>query len=136
MRKKCSFFGKFDVLCFLEIFVLRFALLPYYRRTGKLDLQMLHDFRLDYPKKLLCGYLNIHSLSNKNNNLRVIINDVPLDYSVISKTKLENPNALLTMSNYEIWSRRDRDKHGGGLIEFVKKGLICKRTWKVFTPDL
>ena len=27
--KKCSFFGKFGVLCFLEIHVLRFALLPY-----------------------------------------------------------------------------------------------------------
>ena len=31
--KKCSFLGKFDVLCFLEILVLRFALLPYYRRN-------------------------------------------------------------------------------------------------------
>ena len=31
--KKNSFFGKFGVLCFLEIPVLRFALLPYYRRT-------------------------------------------------------------------------------------------------------
>ena len=30
--KKCSFFGKFGVLCFLETFVLRFTLLPYYRR--------------------------------------------------------------------------------------------------------
>ena len=28
--KKCVFFGKFDVLCFLETPVLRFALLPYY----------------------------------------------------------------------------------------------------------
>ena len=86
---------------------------------------MLHDLRLDYPKKLLCGYLNIHSLRNKSNNLRVIINDVPLDYFVISKTKLENPNALLTMSNYEIWARRDRDKHKGGLIEFVK--VLCAK---------
>ena len=33
--KKCSFFGKFGVLCFLETPVLRFALLPYYRRTDK-----------------------------------------------------------------------------------------------------
>ena len=37
--KKYSFFGKFGVLCFLETPVLRFALLPYYRRivgnTGK-----------------------------------------------------------------------------------------------------
>ena len=30
--KKCSFFGKFGVLYFLETPVLRFALLPYYRR--------------------------------------------------------------------------------------------------------
>ena len=33
--KKCSFFGKFDVLCFLETPVLRFALLPYYQRLDK-----------------------------------------------------------------------------------------------------
>ena len=31
--KKCSLFGKFDVFCFLETPVLRFALLPYYRRS-------------------------------------------------------------------------------------------------------
>ena len=31
--KKCSFFGKFDVLCFLETPVLKFVLLPYYRRN-------------------------------------------------------------------------------------------------------
>ena len=30
--KKCSFFGKFGVLCFRETLVLRFALLRYYRR--------------------------------------------------------------------------------------------------------
>ena len=32
--KKCSFFGKFGVLCFLETPVLRFTLLPYYRRNS------------------------------------------------------------------------------------------------------
>ena len=31
--KKCLFFEKFGVLCFLETPVLRFAFLPYYRRT-------------------------------------------------------------------------------------------------------
>ena len=33
--KKCSFFRKFDVLFFLETPVLRFVLLPYYRRYDK-----------------------------------------------------------------------------------------------------
>ena len=32
--KKYSFFGKFGVLCFLETPILRFALLPYYRRVN------------------------------------------------------------------------------------------------------
>ena len=33
----------------------------------------------------------------------------------------------LHASNYEIRNRRDRDKNGGGLIEFVRKGFIIKR---------
>ena len=32
--KKCSYFGKFGELCFLEIPDLRFALLPYYQRIA------------------------------------------------------------------------------------------------------
>ena len=37
--KKCSFFGKCGVLCFLETPVLRFALLPYYRRDVRQNFQ-------------------------------------------------------------------------------------------------
>ena len=38
--KRYSFFGKFGVLCFLETPVLRFALLPYYRRICVLQLSV------------------------------------------------------------------------------------------------
>ena len=93
------------------------------------DLQMLHDSKFEYPKNLLCGYLNINSLRKKIYDLRLIILDVPIDYFVISEAKLDNsfPNAQLTINNYEIRARRKRDKRGGGLIEFVRKGLICNR---------
>ena len=52
-----------------------------------------------------------------------------LDYLVISETKLDEslPSAQFNISNYEIRNRRDRDKNGGGLIEFVRKGFITKR---------
>ena len=75
---------------------------------GKSDLQMLHDLRFDYPKNLLCGYLNIYSLRNKIHDLRLIIHDAPIDDFIISETKFDTsfPNALLTMSNYEIRARR------------------------------
>ena len=41
------FFGKFDVLCFLETPVLRFILLPYYRRNLGLDLSINNTVKLD-----------------------------------------------------------------------------------------
>ena len=100
--------------------------------SGKSGLQMLHDLKFEYQKKLLCGYLNICSLRNKIHDLSLIIHDVPIDYFVISETKLDNsfPNAQLTINNYEIRARRDRDKHGVGLIEFLRKVLVCKRLRK------
>ena len=58
--------------------------------------------------------------------------NVPIDYFVISETRLNNsfPYVQLTINNYEIRARRDRDnKHGGGLIEFVRKGL--QKTQKI-----
>ena len=67
---------------------------------------MLHDLRFEYPRNLLCGYLNINNLRNKIRDLRVIIHDVPLNYYAISETKIDSfPNAHLTMSNYEIKAR-------------------------------
>ena len=65
--------------------------------TGKSDLQMLHDIRFEYPKHLLCGYLNINSLRNTIHDLRLIIHDVPIEYFIISETKLDDsfPNAQL-----------------------------------------
>ena len=100
--------------------------------TGKSDLQMLHNLRFEYQKNLLCSYLNLNRPRNKIHDLREIIHDVPLDYLVISETKLDDSflNAQFTKTNYEIRARRDRDKHGGRLLEFVRKGLICKRLRK------
>ena len=93
---------------------------------------MLHGLRSEYPKNMLCGFLNINSLTNKIHNLRLIIHNVPLFYFGISETKLVNsfPNTHLTINNYEIRTRRDRDKYEGGLVEFVWKGLIRKKLRK------
>ena len=51
------------------------------------------------------------------------------DYLVPSETKLDDsfPSAQFSIPDYEIRARRDRHKNVGGLTEFVKKGLICKR---------
>ena len=93
------------------------------------DLQILHDFRLKYPRNLLIAYLNINSLRNKIIDLREIISYLQLDYFVLSETKINDsfPSAQFDMSGYEIRARRDRDGMGGGIIEYVRRGVICKR---------
>ena len=51
------------------------------------------------------------------------------DYLVLSETKLDDslPSAQFSIRDYEIRARGDRHENGGGLIELVKKGLMCKR---------
>ena len=94
-----------------------------------LDLQILSKNRVKYPTNPLIAYLNINSLRNKIIDVREVIGKMSLDYLVISETKLDEsfPSAQFNISNYEIRNRRDRDKNGGGLIEFVRKGFITKR---------
>ena len=67
-------------------------------------------------------------LRNKIDDLRQIIYVISSDYFLISETKLDDsfPNAQVTISNYEIRVRKDKDKYGSGLIEFVRKGFIWK----------
>ena len=58
-----------------------------------------------------------------------MLHDLQLECFVISETKLDDssPSAQFAIENYEIRARRDRDWHGGGIIEFVKRGIICKK---------
>ena len=93
-------------------------------------LQQLQEDRLKHRKNRLIGYLNINSLRNKITDLRVIMKTLPLDYLILSETKIDKsfPTSQLYVESYEIRARRDRDKFGGGLIEFVRRGLICKRS--------
>ena len=93
------------------------------------DLQILRKLRLKYPRNPLIGYLNINSLRNKIIAVPEMIGRLQLDYFVISETKLDSssPSAQFHIGDYEIRNRRDRDKSGGGLTEFLKKGIITKR---------
>ena len=77
----------------------------------------------------MIGYLNINNLWNKIIDLREVLKHISLDYFVLSETKLDNnfPCGKFRISDKEIRTRRNRNKYEGGLIEFVKKGLICKR---------
>ena len=93
------------------------------------DLQMLKKDRLNYPRNPLIGYLNINSIRNKISDIREVFGKLQLDYFVLSEAKTDEnfPAAQFNIHDYKIRNRRDRDKHRGELIEFVRKGFITKR---------
>ena len=92
-------------------------------------LQQIQENRLKHHKNPLIGYLNINSLRNKITDLRVIMKTLSLDYLILSETKIYEsfPSAKFNDEGYVIRSGRDQHKYGGSLIEFVRRGVICKR---------
>ena len=76
------------------------------------------------------GYSDINSVRNKIADLHAIfIQNIPLDYLVLSETKLDEsfPNASFNLDGYKTRARRVKDKNGCCLTVFVKRGIICKR---------
>ena len=89
---------------------------------------MLKNLRLECCQNPLFGFLNINSLRNKIIDLTEVIRESSLDYFVLSETIDDSfPSAQFTIDDYEIQGSKDRNKHGGGLIEYVNKGIICKK---------
>ena len=93
------------------------------------ELHLLQKDKRQYLNNPLIGYLNINNVRNKTADLQIFIQNIPLDYLVLSETKLDEsfPNAQFNLDGYEIRARRDRDKNGGSLNVFVRRGIICKR---------
>ena len=80
----------------------------------------------------LITHLNINSLRYKIIDLRKIISYTDIDLISITETKIDSsfPDAQFLTENY-LTFRRDRNKHGGGILTFVKNGLLPKHI-----PDL
>ena len=88
------------------------------------SLLKLQEVKLKHHKIPLIGYSNINSLRNKITDLMVTMKNLSLDES---KTDESFRTAQVNIEGYEIRATRHRDKYGGSLIEFVRRGLICKR---------
>ena len=54
------------------------------------DLQILKDAISNSSKNHSIAYLNLDSPGNKITELRILLQDIPLDYFVLSDTKLDN----------------------------------------------
>ena len=105
---------------------------------NKNSIENIFQLRKNNPSNPLIGYLNINSLRNKIIDIREIFTKFLPDYFVFAETKLDEsfPNSQFLIENFEIRKRKDRNKNGGGLIEFVRKGLICKEINELINNEI
>ena len=96
---------------------------------SKSDLLGLIKLRKENPNNPNIAYLNINSLKEKIINLREICLKSSIDILCVDETKLDAsyPNAQFHIGGYQFSPfRRDRNKHGGGKMVFVRNSIIAK----------
>ena len=102
------------------------------------DIDKIFGLRVKHPNNPLVGFLNINSLRKKIIDLRNIAEKCLPVVLLIEETKLsaEFTTEIFLLSNYQPPMRRDRNEHGGGLMLYARKGVVCNRLTSCETTSL
>ena len=89
------------------------------------------------PDKLILGQLNINSVRNKFDGLKLVI-DNKIDLFLISEAKLDDsfPMEQFLMEGFATPYRHDRNSKGGGLLLYIWEDIPSKRLWYKTNYDI
>ena len=95
----------------------------------------VQQHRLKNPKNVILGHLNVNSLRSKIEAVEELMRN-NIDISLFSETKLDEtfPNQQFKISGYKMF-RRDRNKHGGGIMFYINENIPCKTVNVEGLPD-
>ena len=94
----------------------------------------LVNLREKYFNHLIIGNLNINSLPNKFEDLKIR----EVDIIVITESKLDHtfPDLSFRISGYNKPFRKDRNRNGGGILVFIRDDIPCKELQIIFLMNL
>ena len=98
--------------------------------------ELLRKIRVSNVDNLIIANLNINSIRNKFDQLKVLIKD-NIDILVVTETKLDDsfPVAQFKIDGFTTPFRLDRTSNGGGLMIFVREDIPCKILNRHKFPD-
>ena len=87
----------------------------------------LNNIKIANANRLIIGQLNINSLRNKIDALRLLIKG-NIDILVITESKLDGsfPNSQFDIDGFAPPFRQDRTEYGGGVIIYIRDDIPCK----------
>ena len=90
--------------------------------------EILKSIRVSNINRLIIGQLNINSLQNKFEDLKIVING-NLDILVLTETKLDYTflKTQFIIEGYMPPFRFDRPTNGGGVIIYVRDDIPCRK---------
>ena len=93
------------------------------------DVDKLNKLRYKNFQNPLLAYYNINSLRFKFDDLKVLLSTSQPDVLVFAETKLDSQftNAQFYLEDYYEPTRKDKSANSGGLIEYIRKGVIRTR---------
>ena len=93
----------------------------------ELDSNYLSNLRVKNMNKLLTGNLNINSISNKFDQLKLLVRG-KVDILVVMETKLDStfPTPQFLIEGYSEPYRFDRNRNGGGVLIYVREDILSK----------
>ena len=93
---------------------------------------MTHNLRRELgDKNLKIGHLNVNGLTSKFREIQLILSDINFDILGITETHLSEDvsNEWISINNYNL-ARKDRDRHGGGVLIYYKECLTINPVHK------
>lgn len=96
----------------------------------------LRQYRIKNLHKVIIATLNVASLPNKFDQLKSTIGN-NIDVLVLTETKLDDsfPSSQFILDGYSFPYRKDRDRHGGGILIYVREDITSKMLTKHTFPD-
>ena len=93
----------------------------------------LVNLRKKYFNHLIIGNLNINSLRNKFEDLKILVKG-KVDIIVITESKLDYTflDLPFRISGYNKPFRKDRNRNGEGILVFIRDDIPCKELQKIF----
>ena len=86
------------------------------------------NYRIKNAKNCIIGYLNVNSTRNKFDGIECILSEGLVDIFAISESKLDESFPLSQFSLTDFSNhRKDRNRHGGGLMIYVRSDIPHRR---------
>ena len=98
------------------------------RNLGDSPNEILHHLKFKNVNRLVIGHLNINSLRNKFDSLKLLVKN-SLDVFMISKTKLDEtfPEGQFLMDGFIPPYRMNRNTNGGGIALYVREDIPSRQ---------